>query len=201
MVVVASRSSSRRCGCAASRRTWSRWSRASCCRRSCGTTTRCCCCCRSPGCSTAGRWWAVADPAGDGRAADRDHAARRLPAWRSGSTLVALLAGPDGSAATPGRDRRWLPRRRRGGPDAGAVRRARTFPLAGRLGRLVAPSRSLVYWLSNRAFDAGRGDLFYLADAFLHGRTWIDLASRARSTSSSSTAASTCRSRRSRRSC
>ena len=34
----------------------------------------------------------------------------------------------------------------------------------------------LVYWLSNRAFDAGRGDLFYLADAFLHGRTWIDVA-------------------------
>ena len=32
-----------------------------------------------------------------------------------------------------------------------------------------------IYWLSNRYFDAGRGDLFYLADAFLHGRTWIDV--------------------------
>lgn len=32
-----------------------------------------------------------------------------------------------------------------------------------------------VYWLSNRSFDAGRGDFFYLADAFLHGRTWLEL--------------------------
>lgn len=29
---------------------------------------------------------------------------------------------------------------------------------------------ALVYWLSNRDFDAGRGDLFYLADAFLRAR-------------------------------
>ncbi len=27
--------------------------------------------------------------------------------------------------------------------------------------------------MANRQFDAGRGDLFYLADAFLHGRTWL----------------------------
>jgi hypothetical protein len=33
-----------------------------------------------------------------------------------------------------------------------------------------------VYWLSNRAFDAWRGDFFYLADAFVHGRVWIDNA-------------------------
>ena len=33
----------------------------------------------------------------------------------------------------------------------------------------------LVYWLSNRLYDATRGDLFYLADAFLHGRTWIEV--------------------------
>ena len=33
----------------------------------------------------------------------------------------------------------------------------------------------VVYWLSNRAFDAYRGDLFYLADSFLHGRTSIDI--------------------------
>jgi hypothetical protein len=33
-----------------------------------------------------------------------------------------------------------------------------------------------VYWASNHAFDAGRGDFFYLADAFLHGRTWLTTA-------------------------
>ena len=38
---------------------------------------------------------------------------------------------------------------------------------------LVAVS-ALVYWLSNRSFEAGRGDFFYLADAFLHGRTWLE---------------------------
>jgi hypothetical protein len=31
----------------------------------------------------------------------------------------------------------------------------------------------LLYWLANRYFDAGRGDFFYLADAFLHARTWL----------------------------
>jgi hypothetical protein len=34
----------------------------------------------------------------------------------------------------------------------------------------------IVYWLSDQGFDAGRGDFFYLADAFLHGHTWIDKA-------------------------
>ena len=43
------------------------------------------------------------------------------------------------------------------------------------VGALVALAAFLVYWLSNRLFDAGRGDLFYLADAFLHGRTSIDV--------------------------
>jgi hypothetical protein len=38
----------------------------------------------------------------------------------------------------------------------------------------VTAVSALIYWLSNRAFDAGRGDFFYLADAFLHGRTWLD---------------------------
>jgi hypothetical protein len=32
----------------------------------------------------------------------------------------------------------------------------------------------VVYWLSNRSFDAGRGDFFYLAEAFLNGRTWLE---------------------------
>jgi hypothetical protein len=31
----------------------------------------------------------------------------------------------------------------------------------------------ILYWLCNRYFDARRGDFFYLADAFLHGRTWL----------------------------
>jgi hypothetical protein len=42
-------------------------------------------------------------------------------------------------------------------------------------GVLVALVAFAVYWLSNRSFDAYRGDLFYLADAFLHGRTSIDV--------------------------
>jgi len=41
-------------------------------------------------------------------------------------------------------------------------------------GLAVAALGALAYWLSNRQFDAGRGDFFYLADAFLHGRTWLD---------------------------
>jgi hypothetical protein len=43
------------------------------------------------------------------------------------------------------------------------------------LGALVTGAAFVVYWLSNRQFDATRGDLFYLADAFLHGRTWIEV--------------------------
>ena len=39
----------------------------------------------------------------------------------------------------------------------------------------VAAAAFLLYWISDRNYDAGRGDLFYLADAFLHGRTWIDV--------------------------
>jgi hypothetical protein len=31
-----------------------------------------------------------------------------------------------------------------------------------------------IYWLSNRGLPSNRGDYFYLADAFLHGRTWLD---------------------------
>jgi hypothetical protein len=32
------------------------------------------------------------------------------------------------------------------------------------------------YLLCNRSFNAGRGDFFYLADALLHGRTWLTSA-------------------------
>lgn len=31
----------------------------------------------------------------------------------------------------------------------------------------------VIYWFCARNFDAGRGDFFYLADAFLHGRTYL----------------------------
>jgi len=37
----------------------------------------------------------------------------------------------------------------------------------------IAAVAFLVFWLANRTYDAGRGDLFYLADAFLHGRVDI----------------------------
>ncbi len=43
-------------------------------------------------------------------------------------------------------------------------------------GFLFAVGAFVVYWLSNRFFDAGRGDFFYLADAFAHGRVWIENA-------------------------
>ncbi len=33
----------------------------------------------------------------------------------------------------------------------------------------------VLYLLCNVRFDAGRGDFFYLADAFLQGRTWVDV--------------------------
>jgi hypothetical protein len=32
-----------------------------------------------------------------------------------------------------------------------------------------------IYLLCSRQFNAGRGDLFYLGDAFLHGRTWLPI--------------------------
>ncbi len=38
----------------------------------------------------------------------------------------------------------------------------------------VVAVSAVLYWLANRGYDAGRGDFFYLADAFLHGRTWLD---------------------------
>jgi hypothetical protein len=42
------------------------------------------------------------------------------------------------------------------------------------VGVLVAVGAFVIYWLTNRAFEAGRGDFFYLADGFLHGKVWID---------------------------
>jgi hypothetical protein len=57
-------------------------------------------------------------------------------------------------------------------PDrAGILDRFDRTTLIG-LGTTVAAF--LVYWLSNRMYDATRGDFFYLADSFLHGHVWID---------------------------
>jgi hypothetical protein len=42
-------------------------------------------------------------------------------------------------------------------------------------GLAVVAVSAVLFWLANRQFDAGRGDFFYLADAFLHGRTWLDV--------------------------
>jgi hypothetical protein len=42
------------------------------------------------------------------------------------------------------------------------------------LGLGVVALSAILYWLANRGFDAGRGDFFYLADAFLNGRAWLD---------------------------
>ena len=42
-----------------------------------------------------------------------------------------------------------------------------------RIGLALAALSGVIYWLADRQFDARRGDFFYLADAFLHGRTWL----------------------------
>jgi hypothetical protein len=46
--------------------------------------------------------------------------------------------------------------------------------LAPVVGIGIALVAFFVYWFSNREYEAGRGDFFYLADAFLHGRVFID---------------------------
>ena len=40
-------------------------------------------------------------------------------------------------------------------------------------GLVVTALAFFVFWICARGYDAGRGDFFYLADAFLHGRTWL----------------------------
>ena len=34
---------------------------------------------------------------------------------------------------------------------------------------------AVIYWICNRFFEPGHADFFYLADAFLQGRTWIEV--------------------------
>jgi hypothetical protein len=54
--------------------------------------------------------------------------------------------------------------------------RGRRFGRDAWIGLAVTGIAALIYWLSNRFFDAKHGDFFYLADAFLHGHTWIALS-------------------------
>jgi len=51
----------------------------------------------------------------------------------------------------------------------------RRIPTDVLVGFAVVGISALIYWLANRGFDAQRGDLFYLADAFLHGRVSLDV--------------------------
>jgi hypothetical protein len=43
------------------------------------------------------------------------------------------------------------------------------------IGVAIVAASAVIYWLANRQFDAGRGDFFYLAHAFLQGRAAIDV--------------------------
>ena len=43
------------------------------------------------------------------------------------------------------------------------------------IGAGLVVAAAVLFWLANRGFDAQRGDFFYLADAFLHGRAALDV--------------------------
>jgi hypothetical protein len=64
--------------------------------------------------------------------------------------------------------------------DVRVERRGGSLALAGLsirpgiVGTALVVGAFVVYLLSNRQFNAGRGDFFYLADAFLHGRYWLN---------------------------
>jgi hypothetical protein len=64
------------------------------------------------------------------------------------------------------------PLQRAAGPSAWRGR----FDRPAQIGVGLTIIAALIYWLCNREFDAKHGDFFYLADAFLHGRTSIDVA-------------------------
>ena len=53
-------------------------------------------------------------------------------------------------------------------------RTARPAIPATAVGLVLAVGAFFVYWYAANGFNAGRGDFFWLADAFLHGRTWIE---------------------------
>ena len=63
---------------------------------------------------------------------------------------------------------------RAGGPETSGPRVR--FDRGTWIGLALTAAAVVVYWLSNRFFDAQHADFFYLADAFLHGRTWFDPA-------------------------
>ncbi len=105
---------------------------------------------------SAGRWWALADPAGD-----VDSRSSSITPLDRLSDLLLGHAGRRPAGGDPRADQR----------DAG-VTRAPGRPT--RVGLLVVALSFIAYWLADRTFDAGRGDFFYLADAFLHGRSWLD---------------------------
>ena len=60
-------------------------------------------------------------------------------------------------------------------PDRPHVRLLDRLDEGAIVGLVLTLLAGLVYWLGNRFYDATRGDFFYLADAFLHGRTWLDV--------------------------
>jgi hypothetical protein len=41
------------------------------------------------------------------------------------------------------------------------------------VGLVLVAASAVIYWLCDRDFNSGHPDFFYLADAFLHGRTWL----------------------------
>ncbi len=49
------------------------------------------------------------------------------------------------------------------------------FDHKAQVGAAMVVLAFLIYWLSNHLYDATRGDFFYLADAFLHGRVSLDV--------------------------
>ncbi|HET7028584.1 MAG TPA: hypothetical protein VFI28_12895 [Candidatus Limnocylindrales bacterium] len=56
-----------------------------------------------------------------------------------------------------------------------SIRRARAVDLSPVVGVAAIVAVGLVFLVCARLYDAHRGDFFYLADAFLHGRTWLDV--------------------------
>ena len=114
---------------------------------------------------SAGRWWAL-HPARDGLAADRRHAASRVSDRLLADPRRHAAGRPGRPATARGHDRHLRY------PDHGMTERPWRRVVVG---SAVVGICALLYWLANRNFDAGRGDLFYLADAFLHGHAWLDV--------------------------
>jgi hypothetical protein len=46
------------------------------------------------------------------------------------------------------------------------------------VGMLIVLVSGVIYWLCNKAYDAGHGDFFYLARSFVEGRVWLDAEAR-----------------------